>query len=111
MGCLKNTSQMHIIEIDKDVTYLYLSYYNTFMKLKKSLIIPPSEKTELWTIQKNHSLSTVTSGSFTYSHERVSLFSTQNFVTSILDNKKQFGPLPATPILLLNCNGYSRSEI
>ena len=50
---LKNTSQTHIIEIDKDVTYVYLSYYNTFMKQKKSLIIPPSEKTELWTIQKN----------------------------------------------------------
>ena len=41
---LKNTSQTHIIEIDKDVTYVYLSYYNTFMKQKKSLIIPPSEK-------------------------------------------------------------------
>jgi len=41
---LKRTSQTHIIEIDKDVTYVYLSYYNTFMKQKKSLIIPPSEK-------------------------------------------------------------------
>ena len=49
---LKNTSHTHIIQIDKDVTYLYLYYYNT-IKPKKSLIIPPSEKTELWSIQKN----------------------------------------------------------
>ena len=87
---LKNTSQTRIIEIDKDVTYVYLSYYNTFMKRKKILIIPPSEKN--W--------STVTSGLFTYSHERVSLFSTQNLVTYFPDKKKQFGPLPATPVLL-----------
>ena len=47
---LKNTS--HIIQIDKELTYVYLSYYNTVMKPKKIDISSLCES-ELWSIQKN----------------------------------------------------------
>ena len=99
---LKNTS--HIIQIDKELTYVYLSYYNTIMIPETSLIIPPSVN-QNGVSRKIHTLSTVTTGVFTYSHERVSLFSTQNLVRSFPDKKEQFGPLPATPVLFSFLNG------